>query len=143
MEFNIHFHFNESTGNENETINYTDTINNILTSFFRNNDINNIINIEELFYETFIGPLEEIIQEEQPKKLVTEEQFNLFMRGYSTKDCSICLEVNNDCVILPCEHTFHEKCIKKWLTEKSSCCPNCKYDCTRIPDIPEDMFDKH
>jgi len=43
--------------------------------------------------------------------------------------CTICLEdytVGNKVVTLPCLHIFHEKCIKKWFGEKSTC-PVCKF----------------
>jgi hypothetical protein len=43
--------------------------------------------------------------------------------------CTICMEeytVGNKVVTLPCLHLFHEKCIKKWFGEKSTC-PVCKF----------------
>jgi hypothetical protein len=63
-----------------------------------------------------------------PKKVLTQDQFNKLSKGYSTKTCNICLEVNNDSVVLPCGHFFHEECISKWLLEKSISCPTCRKD---------------
>lgn len=47
---------------------------------------------------------------------------------YCSLSCSICLtdfERKDHIKILGCGHTFHEKCIIKWL-ERSANCPNCK-----------------
>lgn len=44
------------------------------------------------------------------------------------KQCNICLEdykVNVDCVILPCFHFFHKKCMDTWFT-KDNKCPLCQ-----------------
>lgn len=61
-----------------------------------------------------------------PKKVLTQNQFNKLSKGYSTKTCNICLEDNNDSIVLPCGHFFHENCISKWLLEKSIACPTCR-----------------
>ena len=44
-------------------------------------------------------------------------------------ECPICLEkIEKDtlCAKLPCLHTYHERCIKKWLTTKDASCPICR-----------------
>lgn len=51
------------------------------------------------------------------------------MRAKEEKECSICLDViekGSVCSMLPCVHTFHEKCIKTWLTMNKSTCPECR-----------------
>jgi hypothetical protein len=43
--------------------------------------------------------------------------------------CSICLdeyEIHDKIRILPCHHTFHSKCVGRWLSERSAVCPLCK-----------------
>lgn len=43
--------------------------------------------------------------------------------------CNICLDEYNDdsnCIILPCQHIYHNECITKWLGENSNKCPVCK-----------------
>lgn len=43
--------------------------------------------------------------------------------------CSICLdeyEVHDKIRMLPCHHTFHSKCVGRWLSERSAVCPLCK-----------------
>lgn len=68
-------------------------------------------------------------EEETPKSVLKDEDFDKFTKGYSTKDCSICLDMIGDSIMLPCGHTYHEKCAKMWLMEQSSTCPLCKFNC--------------
>lgn len=52
------------------------------------------------------------------------------------KKCIICLEVfekDNDVLILPCLHMFHEKCIKEWLLI-NNLCPICKCEVKNYQD---------
>jgi hypothetical protein len=42
--------------------------------------------------------------------------------------CSICLDehkIHDKIRILPCHHTFHSKCVERWLIERSAVCPLC------------------
>lgn len=40
--------------------------------------------------------------------------------------CSICISpLDNNTVMLPCDHTFHNECIQPW-TQRSNNCPNCR-----------------
>lgn len=44
------------------------------------------------------------------------------------KDCSVCQEDyknGENLLVLPCEHTFHKDCVKKWLSMHNSC-PACR-----------------
>lgn len=52
-----------------------------------------------------------------------------FKEGHRYDTCPVCLddfETNDKLWILPCEHEFHVKCIKPWLTERQNSCPVCK-----------------
>ncbi len=41
-------------------------------------------------------------------------------------DCSICLiSLNNEFIKLPCNHKFHDSCIKEW-NKKNNTCPLCR-----------------
>ena len=43
------------------------------------------------------------------------------------EDCSICMEVLNACVMLPCGHKFHNECVSKWFEESATpTCPLCR-----------------
>lgn len=39
--------------------------------------------------------------------------------------CPVCLEPNNNVLLLPCQHQFHAHCILKW-TERRFACPLCR-----------------
>ena len=59
------------------------------------------------------------------KKTVTNRYISLL----NTSKCTICLDnyvLKEKYITLLCNHNFHEKCIKKWLCEKSICCPICR-----------------
>ena len=46
-------------------------------------------------------------------------------------ECSICLDalqLNEEVVTLACAHTFHAKCITKWVSVASPTCPTCNRD---------------
>jgi hypothetical protein len=58
-------------------------------------------------------------------KKITESFKNL---RFYTQECTICLEnykIGEYYRMLPCEHTFHKRCIDKWLFKKMSC-PICR-----------------
>ena len=50
--------------------------------------------------------------------------------------CPICIEefkTNSKIILTPCNHTFHYKCLKKYLLEnKNIFCPLCKFDFMKI-----------
>ena len=44
--------------------------------------------------------------------------------------CSICLieeKEGDECILVPCGHIFHDKCVTKWF-EVNCKCPLCRYD---------------
>ncbi len=63
-------------------------------------------------------------------------QFGNVVEGSTMPDewvCSICLEECEETqrlrvIVLPCDHRFHSKCLKKWLRRGSPTCPLCNFD---------------
>ena len=52
--------------------------------------------------------------------------------------CPVCKEdfiVNEDCLLMPCEHHFHKDCLIPWLKERNSC-PVCRFE---LPTDDEDF----
>uniref|UniRef100_A0A3Q3G6U6 E3 ubiquitin-protein ligase TRIM39-like n=1 Tax=Labrus bergylta TaxID=56723 RepID=A0A3Q3G6U6_9LABR len=63
--------------------------------------------------------------------LLTEDQFL----------CSICLEVFDDPVTIPCGHNFCKKCITEhWKADAPCQCPNCKKDFNTKPELYVNTF---
>lgn len=63
------------------------------------------------------------------------------LKGTTNDDCSICLESKHGKRLkhLGCKHSFHVKCINKWL-QKNEACPLCRTP-ARILTLQE-MIDK-
>ena len=64
------------------------------------------------------------IKEEDLNKL---KEFNI--KEDSEESCCICMmnfDKESKMIELPCGHTFHSFCIKKWFTDSSNTCPICK-----------------
>ncbi|KAF7723965.1 E3 ubiquitin-protein ligase rnf13 [Apophysomyces ossiformis] len=55
------------------------------------------------------------------------------VEGVKNANCAICLEDfvedKTEVRVLPCGHGFCVLCIDPWLTQKSTLCPICKWDC--------------
>jgi hypothetical protein len=73
-----------------------------------------------------------------------DENENLLSPGipepHSLEGCTICLDeyaVGEKLRCLPCNHTFHAKCIGKWLSERVATCPLCKIDLYESEDEEE------
>lgn len=44
-------------------------------------------------------------------------------------DCSVCYEkMGRNKITLPCNHSFHEKCLSKWVEEGNNTCPMCRFE---------------
>lgn len=55
------------------------------------------------------------------------------IQTHKNNSCTICycdFEENEDLKKLPCEHLFHEDCIKPWLLNNNLNCPICRADVT-------------
>ena len=53
------------------------------------------------------------------------------LKQSKNEDCTICLDAlksNENVINLPCNHYYHEDCIKRWLNEQNFC-PVCRTKC--------------
>ncbi len=68
----------------------------------------------------------EIMTSNISKPTVSIENFEKLEKCDNMTDCSICFENKKDNIKLNCGHIYCNRCIKKWLTEKSNTCPTCR-----------------
>ena len=69
------------------------------------------------------------------KCCITEKKLKEF--GFENS-CPVCKEefiLNEECLLMPCEHHFHKDCLIPWLKERNSC-PVCRYE---VPTDDEDF----
>ena len=65
---------------------------------------------------------------EEEKNKLTEDEFKNLPSCVEITNCAICMENKKMNIKLKCGHIFCKTCIKKWLTEKSNTCPNCRIE---------------
>ena len=66
---------------------------------------------------------------------ITEKKLKEF--GFENS-CPVCKDefiLNEECLLMPCEHHFHKDCLIPWLKERNSC-PVCRYE---LPTDDEDF----
>ena len=63
---------------------------------------------------------------DEEKNKLTEDEFKNLETCSEITNCVICMENKKMNIKLKCNHIFCKGCIKKWLTEKSNTCPNCR-----------------
>ncbi len=69
------------------------------------------------------------------KCIITENKLKEF--GFENS-CPVCKDecnLNEECLLMPCEHHFHKDCLIPWLNERNSC-PVCRYE---LPTDDEDF----
>lgn len=130
--YNFYSHFNiEITIEEIRNVN-TNIENPLMNLFmFNGND-----NFNDL-YLLIMNRLRNRNTEEQEDVKITldDEEYNKLekIRVEETieENCSICMEQiekDNEIIKLPCEHLFHENCIKSYLLNYDYKCPLCRHD---------------
>jgi hypothetical protein len=139
---NVNHHFNQ---NEDRFMNsFLDFFIIPSVSFFNDNYASN-------FNSNFTDPMQRIIfistinfregnknQAASSESLKNLKRFNMNKEYSKQKDdgeiefptCSICLieeKEGEECILVPCGHIFHDKCVSKWF-EVNCKCPLCRYD---------------
>ena len=129
---------NNSNNNGNNNISHQ----NLDNSLNLNSYLNNSVNEEEYnkLKKQFIKELDAFQYKNKDK----------FEKALIENECSICLckyKITDILKILPCKHGFHNKCIKKWLSnEEHNKCPLCNLDLKvevikRKADLEKHIYD--
>mgnify|MGYP001297564381 CR=1 FL=1 len=79
-----------------------------------------------LTHSMMVGDFDVTVNLEEEKHKLTEDEFKNLETCSNITNCAICLENKKLNIKLKCGHVFCKNCIKKWLTEKSNTCPNCR-----------------
>ena len=67
--------------------------------------------------------------------IITEKKLKEFGFENSCPVCKDEFNLNEECLLMPCEHHFHKDCLIPWLKERNSC-PVCRYE---LPTDDEDF----
>ena len=106
----------------------------------RNRKNDNINNINDMYINNEIKQ----IQEEQKKfdlesKMLKPKKVKLKLNEFILKqndpkcgnECTVCLNIlkfGENVIKLPCNHYFHNNCIKGWINSGRNICPMCKFE---------------
>lgn len=99
----------------------------------RENNINNLLRLQNLYSEDDIRNISLRDRQETPVNLHVLSRDTSICHAPSSGNCAICQEdwENGEVVRkLPCEHGFHIMCIDKWFSENNAC-PVCRYTMAR------------
>jgi hypothetical protein len=69
-----------------------------------------------------------VMNMDEEKNKLTEDEFKNLETCSDVTNCAICMDNKKLNIKLKCDHIFCKGCIKKWLTEKSNTCPNCRIE---------------
>ena len=85
-------------------------------------------------FSAFYKATPKAIVESLPVRQITAEQLTDTAQKQDDEaftKCMVCLveyEVGEEVRTMPCLHFFHRECIDKWLLERGSTCPICKFN---------------
>jgi len=94
-----------------------------------NNYINNVINqISLLDANNYGNPPAAKKEIEKLKKIKINEE--ILKKLGIENSCAVCkdeFQIEEECLLMPCNHHFHENCLIPWLKKRNSC-PVCRYE---------------
>ena len=96
--------------------NYNNYLNNFINQIMLNDTLNNG------------NPPASKKEIEKLKKCIINEA-KLKELGFENS-CAICkneFKIGEECLLMPCNHLFHENCLMPWITNRNSC-PVCRYE---------------
>lgn len=105
---------------QSEDYSYNSTINDMMAEF---DSIHTFFSVQRVI--EMINNMEMMVSNIS-KPTISIENFEKLEKCNDVTDCSICFENKKDNIKLNCEHIYCNRCIKKWLTEKSNTCPTCR-----------------
>ena len=113
--------YSTRTRNQYSSQEYEDYFNHLISSL--TDDIHTFHAIQRVI----IGLNQNSIRETSiAKPKVSLEDFEKLEKCVEVTSCGICFEDMKDNIKLNCYHVYCNRCIKKWLTEKSNTCPTCR-----------------
>uniref|UniRef100_A0A4W4H061 RING-type domain-containing protein n=1 Tax=Electrophorus electricus TaxID=8005 RepID=A0A4W4H061_ELEEL len=74
------------------------------------------------------------LKQQDTRQQYSYNECHLCLRCLLQQPCAVCLEefrARDELGVCPCSHTFHKKCLLKWL-EIRSVCPMCNKPITRL-----------
>ena len=69
----------------------------------------------------------------------------IFKNNILCDECSICvnqIEHFEECCMISCKHSYHKKCIDRWLNIKKNC-PICRTDCMKYDKEKKEFIKQH
>ena len=106
---------------------------NLLQDFMIIRNINN--NFDNILNQIFINDTNKYGNPPASKDAVNKlRKININeekMKEFGVENsCAVCKDefiIGEECILMPCEHHFHENCLVPWLKERNSC-PVCRYE---------------
>ena len=128
----------QSIPNINNYSNIKNIYNGITICYSNNNFVLNGSNVDLYSFLSNNSTLELLNKIKESKEKMSIKHYDTTFKPYTFSvnkelSCPICIEtihLNETIVTSKCNHTFHNECLKKWLTDSSvnNNCPSCRTD---------------